>query len=74
MSRKGNCYDNAPMESFFKSLKAEEIRRKIYETHEQAVRAVADYIERFYNPERLHSTLKYVSPVRFENSLEHQAA
>ncbi len=74
MSRKGNCYDNAPMESFFKSLKAEEIRRKIYETHEQAVRAVADYIERFYNPERLHSTLKYVSPVKFENSLEHQAA
>jgi putative transposase len=74
MSRKGNCYDNAPTESFLQSLKAEEIRRQIYDTHEQAVRAVADYIERFYNPERLYSTLKYASPVKFENSLEHQAA
>jgi putative transposase len=74
MSRKGNCYNNAPMESLFKSLKAEEIRRQICETHEQAVRAVTDYIKRFYNPERLHWTLKYASPVKFINSLEHLAA
>ena len=74
MSRKGNCYDNAPMESFFKSPKAEEIRLKIYVTHDQSVRAVAYYVERFYNPESLYSKLKYVSPVKFENSFEHQAA
>ncbi len=66
MSRKGNCYDNAPMESFFKSFKVEEVYHSRYETHEQATRAVIDYIERFYNPKRLHSTLDYVSPNEFE--------
>jgi transposase InsO family protein len=66
MSRKGNCYDNAPMESFFKSFKVEEVYHNQYETHEQATRAVIDYIERFYNPKRLHSTLGYVSPNEFE--------
>jgi transposase InsO family protein len=68
MSRKGNCYDNAPMESFFKSFKVEEVRRLRYDSHEQATRAVIDYIERFYNPIRLHSTLGFVSPVQFEQS------
>lgn len=69
MSRKGNCYDNAPMESFFKTFKVEEVYHEKYETHEQAVRAANDYIERFYNPKRLHSALGYVSPLEFEQRL-----
>ena len=66
-SRKGNCYDNAPMESFFKSYKVEEVSRQRYESHEQATRGVIDYIERFYNPVRTHSSLGYLSPIEFEN-------
>ena len=66
MSRKGNAYDNAPMESFFKSFKVEEVHHRRYHTHEEAARAVADYIDRFYNPIRLHSALGYVSPNEFE--------
>ena len=66
MSRKGNCYDNAPMESFFKSFKVEEVYHARYATHEQATRAATDYIERFYNPKRRHSALGYESPVLFE--------
>lgn len=69
MSRKGNCYDNAPMESFFKSFKVEEVHHEKYQTHEQAVRAATDYIERFYNPKRLHSALDYISPTEFEQRL-----
>ena len=69
MSRKGNCYDNAPMESFFKTFKTEEVYHEKYESHEQAVRAANDYIERFYNPKRLHSTLDYISPVEFEQRM-----
>lgn len=67
MSRKGNCYDNAPMESFFKSYKVEEVSRQRYDSHEQATRGVIDYIERFYNPVRAHSALGYLSPIEFEN-------
>ena len=67
MSRKGNCYDNAPMESFFKSFKVEEVYHEKYATHEHAVRAATDYIERFYNPKRLHSALGYMSPNEFEH-------
>ena len=66
MSRKGNCYDNAPMESFFKSFKVEEVYRSLYKTHEEATRGVADYIERFYNRTRLHSSLGYFSPIVYE--------
>lgn len=66
MSGKGNCYDNAPMESFFKSFKVEEVSRQTYQTHEQATRGVIDYIERFYNPVRSHSSLGYMSPIEFE--------
>jgi len=66
MSRKGNCYDNAPMESFFRSFKVEEAYRWDYETHEKATRGVADYIERFYNRTRLHSSLGYLSPMEYE--------
>ena len=66
MSGKGNCYDNAPMEAFFKSFKSEQVKDEVYETHEQATRAAADYIERFYNRSRLHSSLGYLSPIEFE--------
>lgn len=69
MSRKGNCYDNAPMESFFKSFKVEEVYHEKNETHEHAARAANDYIESFYNPKRLHSALDYVSPTEFEQRL-----
>jgi transposase InsO family protein len=66
MSRKGNCHDNAPMESFFRSFKVEEVSRQHYDTFEQATRAAVDYIERFYNRVRAHSALQYQSPIEFE--------
>lgn len=66
MSRKGNCYDNAPMESFFRSFKVEDANQQPYETLEHATREIADYIDRFYNPVRLHSSLGYQSPIQFE--------
>jgi len=66
MSRSGNCWDNAAMESFFSSLKIERIRKKVYRSRDQARADVFDYIERFYNPTRRHSTLGYVSPIDFE--------
>ena len=66
MSRSGNCWDNAAMESFFSSLKTERIARKTYRTRDQARADVFDYIERFYNPTRRHSTLGYLSPMDFE--------
>jgi putative transposase len=66
MSRKGNCWDNACVESFFKSLKSELIGTTIYESREAAMQAVFEYIEVFYNRIRLHSTLEYLSPVEYE--------
>ena len=66
LSRSGNVWDNAAMESFFSSLKTERTARKLYRTRDQARADVFDYIERFYNPRRRHSTLGYVSPVAFE--------
>jgi putative transposase len=66
MSRAGNVWDNAAMESFFSSLKTERTARKTYRTRDQAKADVFDYIERFYNPRRRHSTLGYLSPVEFE--------
>ncbi len=66
MSRRGDCWDNAAMESFFSSLKTERVRKKVYTTRDQARADVFDYIERFYNPRRRHSTLGYVSPDEFE--------
>jgi putative transposase len=66
MSRSGNVWDNAAMESFFSSLKTERIARKTYRTRNQARAEVLDYIERFYNPTRRHSTLGYLSPIDFE--------
>ena len=66
MSRSGNVWDNAAMESFFSSLKTERIARKVYRTRNHAKAEVFDYIERFYNPTRRHSTLVYLSPMDFE--------
>jgi putative transposase len=66
MSRSGNVWDNAAMESFFSSMKTERIRRKTYRTRNHAKADVFDYIERFYNPTRRHSTLGYLSPMDFE--------
>ena len=66
MSRSGNVWDNAAMESFFSSLKTERIGKKIYRTRAQAKADVFDYIECFYNPTRRHSTLGYLSPIDFE--------
>ena len=66
MSRSGNCWDNAAMESFFSSLKTERTARKTYRTRDQAKADVFDYIERFYNPKRRHSTIGYLSPMEFE--------
>ncbi len=66
MSRTGNCYDNAAMESFFHSFKGECIDRECFQTRAQARRATFDYIECFYNRTRRHSTLHYVSPLIYE--------
>jgi putative transposase len=62
MSRAGNVWDNAAMESFFSSLKTERTARKLYRTRDQARADVFDYIERFYNPRRRHSTIGYLIP------------
>lgn len=65
MSRKGNCWDNAPTESFFNSLKNERVHGTRYATHDAARADLFDYIERFYNRSRRHSTLGYRSPIQF---------
>jgi len=66
MSRSGNVWDNAAMESFFSSLKTERTARKLYRTRDQAKADVFDYIERFYNAKRRHSTIGYLSQMEFE--------
>jgi transposase InsO family protein len=66
MSRTGNCYDNAVMESFFGSLKTECVHHCNYPTRNHAKRDVFEYIEVFYNRERIHSTLGYLSPHEYE--------
>jgi putative transposase len=66
MSRRGDCYDNAPMESFFKTLKAELIHHQQYTTREEANASIYAYIELFYNRQRLHSALGYQSPAELE--------
>ncbi len=68
MSRAGEVWDNSAMESFFSSLKTERTARTVYRSREQARSDVFDYIERFYNPTRRHSTLGYVSPIEFEQA------
>jgi putative transposase len=69
MSGKGNCWDNAPIESFWSTLKTELVHHEQYATHDQARASIFEYIEVFYNRKRLHSSLGYVSPETFEASL-----
>ena len=66
MSDKGNCYDNAAVETFFKTIKAELIWRGTWKTRKQAEMATFEYINGFYNPRRRHSALSGKSPVAFE--------
>jgi putative transposase len=69
MSRSGDVWDNAAMESFFSTLKTERTSRHNYQTRDQAKADIFDYIERFYNPRRKHSTLGYLSPMQYEKSV-----
>jgi len=66
MSSKGNCYDNAPTESFFSTLKRELVYRENFKTREEAKQKLFEYIEVFYNRKRRHSSLGYLSPLDFE--------
>jgi len=66
MSRKGNCWDNAPMESFFKTMKVELVYLQSYETRSEAAKSIFEYIEVFYNRKRMHSALDYQTPEAFE--------
>ena len=74
MSRAGNCYDNAPAESFFATLKRELINRRSFATREEARQAIFEWIEVFYNRQRRHSALGYVSPEQFELQYAARAA
>ncbi len=69
MSRKGDCYDNALMESFYGTLKTECVERASYQTRTQARQAIFEYLEVFYNRQRLHSSLGYVSPIVYEQQV-----
>ena len=69
MSRKGNCYDNAFVESFFSQMK-KELSQKIFDSKKEATQAIIDFIESWYNTERIHSSLGYVSPKDFEANYE----
>ena len=66
ISRRGNCYDNAVAESFFGTLKTELVHHENYQTRTQAVQSIFEYIEVFYNRQRRHSTLGYLTPAQFE--------
>ncbi len=67
MSRKGNCYDNAVAESFFDTLKVELVHRHRFATRDVARLLIIDFIEEFYNQNRIHSTLGFLSPADYEN-------
>ena len=67
MSRRGNCYDHATTENFWSTLKLELVYRRDFATHSQACAAIFDYLEAFYNRERLHSALNFLSPAAFEH-------
>jgi transposase InsO family protein len=69
MSRKGDCWDNAVAESFFASVKKERVQWKHYQTRAEAQRDILDYIVMFYNSQRLHSTLDYISPNDYESAM-----
>ena len=65
-SGKGNCYDNAMVETFFKTLKSELVWRTVFDTRQQADQAISRYIDGFHNPLRRHSALDFASPTQFE--------
>ena len=73
MSRRGNCWDNAPVESFFASLKREWVPAQSYRTRAEAQSDIFDYLEIWYNRRRLHSSLGYVSPVQYEDAYYRKA-
>ena len=70
MSAKGNCYDNAFMESFFKTLKSEELYLTEYETREDVEKSIPRFIDDVYNRKRRHSSFEYKSPERYEQLAE----
>ena len=72
MNGVGSWYDNAPMESFFGTLKSELVYHQVYRSRNEAKSAVFDYIEAFYNPRRLHSALGYLSPEDYEQIFHEQ--
>jgi putative transposase len=72
MSRKGNCWDNAAMESFFGTLKDECVGKIVYSSHDEARLALFTYMEVYYNRVRRHSTLGYVSPLNYEQLCSQQ--
>jgi transposase InsO family protein len=74
MSRKGNCWDNAPAESFFKTLKYELNIPDRYQSYQQARNAIFEFIEIWYNRKRLHSALNYQSPAQAEQNLKPKQA
>jgi transposase InsO family protein len=69
MSRKGNCWDNAPVERFFSSLKGEWTGDRLYRTRQEAIADVREYVAVYYNSQRLHSTLGYKTPLDYEKNL-----
>ena len=73
MSRGGQCWDNAVVESFFGSLKRECVNETIYDSHDQAKTEIFDCLEIFYNRQRLHSYLNDQTPVEFESNMRHAA-
>lgn len=72
MSRRGNCYDNAPIESFWGTLKTELVFHRRYETRQEAIREITEYIELFYNRQRRQKKLGYLSPAAFERRFYEQ--
>lgn len=72
MSRKGNCYDNAPVESFFGTLKTELVHHRRYQTREEAKREIAEYIDLFYNRQRRQARLGYLSPAAYTQQFTRQ--
>ena len=72
MSRKGNCYDNAPVESFFGTLKTELVHHRRYRTREEAAREIGEYIDLFYNRQRRQARLGYLSPAAYTQQFTRQ--
>ncbi len=72
MSRKGNCYDNAPVESFWGTLKTELVHHRCYQTRAEAVREISEYIDLFYNRERRQARLGYMSPAVYTQQFTRQ--